>query len=183
MVQHNVQIFPCSELHFERQDCGQEPSCYQDSEYHSLQHSSSSGLSRKVARGAANRLRACALLLTRLFGGFNWGRSYFYSVSPEQSCEWDISQRRQKEKKGGNKQLLLCNAQPKCNLQLSVTPRGAGAPPERWHSASMAAGCQMAPISCLPHSTPPPRSLCMKSTNYVKKHPGTTSPAINNCSF
>lgn len=73
------------------------------------------------------------------------------------------------------------NPSATCSFQSHLVT--AGALPERWHSASMAAGCQMAPISCLPHSTPPPRSLCMKSTNYVKKHPGTTSPAINNCSF
>lgn len=55
--------------------------------------------------------------------GFNWRRYYFYNVSPEQNSEWDISQRRQKAKREGNNQPLLSNAQPKCNLQLSVTPR------------------------------------------------------------
>lgn len=115
LVQHNVQIFPCSELHFQRQDCGQEHCCYQNSEQHSLQHSSSSGLSRKMARWAASRLKMPVHLFC-LFGGFNWRKSYFCSVSPEQNCEWVISWRRQKEKKGGSNQ-------PKCDLQLSVTPR------------------------------------------------------------
>lgn len=138
LVQHNVQIFPCSESIFRDRTMVKST---QNSEYHSLQHSSSSGLSRKVARWAANRLKACAPLLTRFFLGFNWRRSCFYSVSPEQNCQWDISQRRQKEKKAGNNQLLLCNAQPNCDLQLSVTPR-----PRRGSSRAVALclhGCRL----------------------------------------